>query len=368
MRVVYFGSFDDRASPRVRLLREGLRLAGVEVVECRAGGRVVPRYSRLVSQLPQAARGADALLVGKPGQREMPLAAVAARALGLPLLVDYFASLWLNEVVERRRVAAGGFAAWKLRALDRFAWRVAGRCLVDTLAHGRTIAQTLDVDGSRMRRVFVGAESHFRPLSFARRAGPIEALFVGTFLPFHGIEVVLDAADRLRGEPRLRITLLGDGPTRSAMEEQAARLRLENVRFELPLAYERLPERVARADLCLGLFADSRTALAVIPKKVFAALACGKPVVTADTPGIREALDETTAYLCAPGDADALAETLRRALDEPARRVSIGARGRALHEKRFTPAAIGASCREVIDELVVSEPAAAAVAVDEDVP
>jgi glycosyltransferase involved in cell wall biosynthesis len=365
VKVVYFGSYDDRVSPRVRLLRDGLRRAGVEVVECRGHGRALLRYARLLRDLPAAARGADLILVAKPGQREMPLAAAFARAWRMPVAFDCFASLWLNEVLERRRVAPGSFAAWKLRGLDRFALRHADVGLVDTLAHGRLIAQSLGLDGrgvAPLRRVFVGAEELFRPLSRPdsnRVAGsPLEALFVGTFIPFHGIDVILRAAARLRDLKELRFTLLGDGQTRGRMEALAAALRLENVRFEPELAYAALPARIARADLCLGLFADSPTAQAVIPKKVFAALACARAVVTADSPGIREALDESTAFLCAAGSAEALAETLRRAAGDARERAAVAERGRALHERLFTADAIGASCRDVVAEFAGAKRAA----------
>jgi glycosyltransferase involved in cell wall biosynthesis len=357
MRVVYFGSYDDRVSPRVRQLREGLRRAGVEVVECRAHGRALPRYVRLLRALPRAARGADLLLVGKPGQREMPLAAALARALRLPLAFDCFASLWVNEVLERGRVARGSFAAWKLAQLDRFALRHADVGLVDTHAHGRLIASLLrPAPAGRvapLRRVFVGAEEQFRPLP--RPDGgddAIEALFVGTFIPFQGVDVILRAAALLRAERRLRFTLLGDGQTHAAMVALARALRLENVRFEAPLPYAALPERLARADLCLGHFADTPTAQAVVPKKVFAALASARAVVTADGPGVREAVDATTAYLCRAGDAEDLANTLRRALEDPAGRDAIARRGRALHERLFTTEAVGAACRDALAEFV----------------
>lgn len=353
MKVVYFGSYDDRVSPRVRLLRDGLRRAGVEVVECRGHGRALVRYARLLRELPTAARGADLILVAKPGQREMPLAAAFARAFHVPVAFDCFASLWLNEVLERRRVAAGSFTAWKLRRLDRFALRHADVGLVDTLAHGALIAKTLGLAGPRLaplRRVFVGSEELFRPLPRPASSAPLEALFVGTFIPFHGIDVILRAAARLRDLKELRFTLLGDGQARHRMETLAAALRLDNVRFEPTLAYAELPARIARADLCLGLFADTPTAQAVIPKKVFAALACARAVVTADSPGIREALDESTAFLCQAGSADALAATLRRAVGDANEREAVAQRGRALHERLFTADAIGAACRDVVAE------------------
>jgi glycosyltransferase involved in cell wall biosynthesis len=164
--------------------------------------------------------------------------------------------------------------------------------------------------------------------------------------------VILNAAARLRDWKELHFTLVGDGQTRARMMALAGALHLDNVRFEPPLAYADLPSRIAQADLCLGLFAATPTAQAVIPKKVFAALACARAVVTADGPGVREALDESTAFLCAAGDAEALAATLRRAVADERARDAVAQRGRALHERLFTVDAIGASCRDALAEFV----------------
>ena len=55
----------------------------------------------------------------------------------------------------------------------------------------------------------------------------------------------------------------------------------------------------------------------MVPNKVYDALACGRPIVTADSDGAREWLrDGETALLTPAGDAAALAAALRRLLDE----------------------------------------------------
>ena len=91
--------------------------------------------------------------------------------------------------------------------------------------------------------------------------------------------------------------------------------------------YERLPDELHRAGCALGIFGTSDKAARVIPNKAFQALACGTPLVTADTPAARELLvDGESALLVPPGDPEALAAALRRLAADPelARRLGDG--------------------------------------------
>jgi glycosyltransferase involved in cell wall biosynthesis len=89
----------------------------------------------------------------------------------------------------------------------------------------------------------------------------------------------------------------------------------------------------------------------VIPNKAFQALACGVPLVTADTPAARELLaDEETALLVPPGDPDALAEALRRLAAEPetARRIALA--GQAVYRERASEEVLGRRWRAIVEE------------------
>jgi hypothetical protein len=89
-----------------------------------------------------------------------------------------------------------------------------------------------------------------------------------------------------------------------------------------------------------GVFGRSEKAGRVVPNKVFDALACGRPVVTAAGDGARELLrDGETALLTPAGDPAALAAALRRLLDG-GERARLGQAGLGLYRRAFTPAAV----------------------------
>ena len=97
------------------------------------------------------------------------------------------------------------------------------------------------------------------------------------------------------------------------------------------------------ADVCLGVFGTSDKAARVVPNKVYDALAAGRPLVTADSPAARELLgDGRDALLVPAGDGGALAAALRR-LGDVGERARLGAAALALYRRRCTPEAVAAA-------------------------
>jgi glycosyltransferase involved in cell wall biosynthesis len=168
---------------------------------------------------------------------------------------------------------------------------------------------------------------------------------VGKLIPLHGLETILEAA---RLAPEIAFLVVGSGQLESLLAE-----RPENVDWNPWVNYEELPRELWGAGCALGVFGTTDKAQRVIPNKAYQALACGTPLVTADTPAARELLtDGRDALLVRPGDAAALAEAVRRIASDPALARSLSANGRATYEARASEEVLGERWRSLLEGLL----------------
>jgi glycosyltransferase involved in cell wall biosynthesis len=93
----------------------------------------------------------------------------------------------------------------------------------------------------------------------------------------------------------------------------------------------------------------------VIPNKVFQALASGTPVVTADTPAVRELLThDQDALLVPPGDAPALAREIERLRLDEQLATRIGAAGRRTFVERASEEQLGRQWRALVERAIAA--------------
>lgn len=153
-------------------------------------------------------------------------------------------------------------------------------------------------------------------------------LYSGNMGEKQGLEVLIEAAERLRSRSDIRFLLCGDGAARARLEQLAE--GLGNVVFKPLQPSERLNDLLNLADIhVLPQRADA--ADLVLPSKLTNMLASGRPVVATASPGTQVAeLVEGCGMVVPPGDGGALADALARLSAEAERRHSLGRGAREL--------------------------------------
>ena len=240
MRVAFLGAFDP-AYPRVRVLEEGLLAQGHTPRLYPLSAKPIAREATLIRAWLSGAMMADAYMVPSFGHREVPLVSLLTHAAGAPLLFDPLVSRWDTQVRDLARVPERSLAAARLRASDRLAMRAADMVLCDTWEHGELFASAFGVPRAKLARVPVGADHAAFALGASRAAArqgtasttrtPLQVVYVGGFLPLHGVETVIGAAARIEarhGPDAARFTLVGNGMTAHRADRDTAALGLRS--------------------------------------------------------------------------------------------------------------------------------------------
>lgn len=259
-----------------------------------------------------------------------------ARRHGLPLLYEVRA-LWEDGAVDSGNCREGDARYRVSRALETHVCMKADR--VVTICEG--LRQELASRGIPGGRIRVAPNSV--DLERFSRGGPRdEALseriglvrgktlgFIGTFFPFEGLPVLIQAAARiLRSEPRARFLLVGDGPDSGRARALARELGVQGaVIFAGRVPHAEVERYYRLIDVMVYPRISNRVTQLVTPLKPLEAMAQGKLVVASDVGGHREMIFPSyNGKLFTAGDALSLAEAciglLRRPEEWPALRAN----------------------------------------------
>jgi glycosyltransferase involved in cell wall biosynthesis len=360
MQILFFGTFDERTHPRVRVLREGIDEHGHDVEVCnvpldlstdarvamvRSPWRAMALAVRIATcwaRLLWRARGArpDVVVVGYLGHFDVHLARLRFRRA--TVVLDHMVGL--GDTVRDRGLDGPSRIGRVLDKIDGAALRAADVVVVDTLEQAAELPDDLR---ATVVVVAVGAPRAWAlARSEAQHSGPLRVVFFGVYTPLQGAVVIGDALHALRDVP-LTCTMIGRGQDLAATRSAAGaddRITWLDWVDEADLA-----PLVAEHDVCLGIFGDGPKALRVVPNKVYQGAAAGCAIVTSDTPPQRRVLDNR-ARLVPVGSPVALAGALRELAgnrDEVGRLRSAAA---TLADEAFTPFAVVAPLLDHLKE------------------
>jgi glycosyltransferase involved in cell wall biosynthesis len=144
------------------------------------------------------------------------------------------------------------------------------------------------------------------------------------------LDVLLDAAERLRGRDDVVFAIVGDGSTRRTLEADAARRGLTSVRFLPYQPKALLDQSFAAADVFLVSLKAGLEGY-IVPSKIYGILAAGRPFIAAVDPTSEVAAiarESQCGLIAAPGNAEALASSVLALYDDRAELAAMGRRAR----------------------------------------
>lgn len=344
----------DPEGARHWVVRKGLTESGFSVIDAPVNGKgLLSKYRKIWRELRHRRKNFDAILVPFQGHYAVPVAWLFGKIHRKPVVFDVFISLHDSMVSDRGLIKDKTPMAYLQKIIDRLSCSMADVLLIDTTEHAQFFADTYGVKFQKFVVIPIGCKQEiFKPITpKPKKNDDFEVFFHGTFIPLQGIDVIINAAAILR-DNNVRFTLVGKGQTLNDMKKLAESLHLTNVSFEGPVPMQELPEHIANADVCLGIFGNSQKARRVIPHKAYEIIACAKPLITGRSPSSEAFFtDKENAVLCEMNNPEALAEAIMLLRDDALLRKKIAENGYQLFLEKCAPRTIVSALVERINLL-----------------
>jgi glycosyltransferase involved in cell wall biosynthesis len=227
-----------------------------------------------------------------------------------PIIFDAFVSMYDTLCYDRQVFSPGSVFGRMIRSYEKFLLNISDTVLVDTISHKKYFEETFGA--GNIDCIYSECDTGlFSPSVENRKSGAFTVFWHGSCRPLHGVDVILKAAKILEQDAAIRFRLVG--PVLRTQRGLLKTLGLKNVDLADYIDYNKLPDEINKADICLGgHFSDKDKAKRVIAGKTFQYLACGKPVILGDNTANRELFIESgAARFVAMDSPQALAKTIK---------------------------------------------------------
>lgn len=337
MKICYFGIFDPDYA-RNRIIINGFKENKYEVILCRVDPRIYRGLSKFIELFREfrklKERNFDYVIVGFPGH---PVVWMARILFGRKIIFDAFVSLFNSNVYDRNLYSRFSFLAMKDWLLDFYSCHLSYKILLDTRSHISFFVNKFHINISKFIMVPISADERiFFPRHEKKHIDIFTVSFHGSYIPLQGINFIVESAILLKNE-KIKFRFIGGEKMHKYILDKIRTHSLYNIELLEKVEFYNVPRELSKADICLGIFGITDKAFRVIPNKVYEGVAMGMPVITMDSPAIREVFtDKINIVLCRSGDGADLARAIQELKNNRILMNEIAKNARDLFESQLT--------------------------------
>ncbi len=274
--------------------------------------------------------------------------------LGLPVVATIHHPITMDRQIDlrtaptwRKRLSLRRWYGF-LRMQTKVARRLR-KVLTPSDSSRRDIARDFGVDPDRMQTILLGVDDVFVPPTAPRVPGRILAM-ASADAPMKGIATLLEAFAKLSVERDVSLVLVTRPEPGGRTERLIDELGItDKVTFVSGVSDQELVEVMGSAELaCVPSLYEGFS----LPTAEL--MACATPLVVSRAGAIPEVVgdDGVCADLVTPGDVGELVSAIAALLDDPVRRTTMGAAGRARVEEMFSWRAVAEATAAAYDETI----------------
>ena len=350
MTICFFGNYIPDY-PRIAVLKKGLHHLGIEVIECHTRKSGIAKFIDLYHQHQKVKKAYDYVLVGMGAYT---LTWFAKLLSSKPVIFDAFVSLYITNVEDRKSAKPKSLKAKYYRFLDKFGCKFADKVLLDTKEQIDYFVKNYKLPKQKFARILVGSDDGiFYPTAHnLKPKTPFIVHWHGHIVPFHGVEIILQAAEKLKKYEQIRFQFVTRFTSKyKNLKRLSERLAISNISFYPETSYTGLARYINNSDVCLGVFSQNPKGQVVVPNKIVEAAACKKAIITTKTKAVLEIFSEDSLELIEPEDPEALAEAILRLYNNSSQRKVLSQKAYRVYKNKLTPEAIAKSFLEAVNQI-----------------
>ncbi len=283
------------------------------------------------------------VVIGTIPQPFSPLAPWLRSFVGRAKFVLEIRDLWPESIVATGQGSSNSLAYKGIGAMVSFLYRRADGFITVTDGIKNTLVDTHGVDPEKINVVRAGVDPESLKSSVTKEAakeklglqGKFVATYLGTVGYAHGLDTMIEMADRLRSDhPDITLLVVGTGAEEKAIRQLVSDRDYQNIKILGQKPRSELPDILAASDIGLALLRPSEVFKTAVPTKIYEYMATGLPVLTNVAGETTQIITESNAGFAVPsGNAEALTEQIINLQNNPAQLVTMGESGtRHAHE------------------------------------
>jgi len=287
---VLFSCTDKPTISRNKFHRELLE-ERFEYSECVSNGKsYLSRIPSVLARLPWMMRGKDFFFASYMGHFLVIYMRLFTKK---PIVFDFYLSIFDMMCRDRKLYKPDSFLGKLTYLIEKKSLEKADYVIVDTQKLIDTLSQTYAIDPGKFVRVPLTInEENVKPMQVSPYKERFTVLYVGSYIPLHGTEVIIEAARILqeKGDDTFFV-MIGKGPDYEKCIQLVKEYDLHNIEFKGFMSLEELNYYYNACDINLGLFNNGERANSVVLNKTNDSFRVGKPHLTLATDAMQEAFE-----------------------------------------------------------------------------
>jgi glycosyltransferase involved in cell wall biosynthesis len=253
----------------------------MNVVECRVPvqPRNIVKAFLLLIQFWRGSHRADVMLVAEFNHALVPLAWLLSRLRNMPLLFDPGLSYYDEHVRRAKDVGRYSIYGIYLYWMERLAYHLPDKVIWFTPVDDEYFQELFHISPDRSAWLPPGIDTElFHQVPMPEFDSPFVIHWDGNMSPTHGVDIILQAAQKLASDPDIQFELIGK--VHPDVKKIADAMHLPNVRWGGVVSDVELRSSIQRAHICLGAFRDDDKLRRSLYTKEIQAMISGRPLIT----------------------------------------------------------------------------------------